>query len=172
MAKMFDEKGNLRPLAEMKRSLADLHAAQRQKRVAAFVDPPHAQALIEQLRPLREVLTQYLALTNDAKRLIPFNTADFDRYEQRIILVRQSTDANQAMYAEMLRRSIAVISEAQSGEVAVSYVVGKIYRYLALADGALERSKHKAYKGADLPEIVAGYWAHYMEERRLSHEIH
>lgn len=188
MAKILNDNGHPRSLAELKKGLADLKAeaaAHAQKRVAAglpaeapdaFVKPEHAAAMIVQLRPLHDVLTQYLALTNGAKRLISFDTANFNQYERLITLTRESTDGGQLIYAEVLKRAIAVIDAAAQGEVSVEYVIGKLHRYLTLADGCLSRGERvAAYSGADLSQIIADYWAHYTEniaeDRRLSYGL-
>lgn len=179
----LNDKG--RSLAELKQGLAQLeaeresHCDKRQaaglprEAPAAFVQPAHAEAMIEQLRPLQEVLTQYLALTNGAKRLIPFDTAVFAQYKRLITLVHESTDSGQLIYAEMLKRSIAIIDEAQQGGATVEYVISKLYRYLTIADNRDERIR--AYMDGDLSEVIADYWKFYMEniaeDRRLAHEL-
>lgn len=188
---MLNDSGHPRSLAELKKGLADLKAeaaVHAQKRVAAglpaeapsaFVKPEHAEAMIEQLKPLNDVLTEYLAITNQAQRIIPFDDSDFAPYEQRLILIQESTDSNQLIYALMLRRSIAVINEAQGGELAVGYVIGKLHSYLSMAGDCIERNRRprniKPYLGDDLRELIADYWTHYdsnvKEDRRLSSEL-
>lgn len=175
-------------LKERTKQMDEEHMKFKADRVAAglpeeapggFVELSHAQALINKLRPLSEVLTEYLALTNRSRQLIPFDVSVFDKYADDLTLISESIETNHVFYANHIQRSIDIVAEAQENGRTVEYVEARLYQSLAMANGCMERSRGdtriKAYEGDDLEKIIADYKAYYKEnveeDRRVSHEL-
>lgn len=157
---------------------ARLDGGMKATSASRFVKATHAQALINQTRPLYEALTTYLALTNDAKIIIPMDMTLLQTYDDRIDLIAESENDNQAFYGVALRRAVDVVEQAQAGEIIVGNVIGNLYTYLNIADRCSERNRRpneiEAYAGDDLSEIVADYLVTLKtvkEERGRAYEL-
>lgn len=171
-------------ISEIKKSIKQLEmyaAEAREQRVAAglpgevpecFVNPHHAERIKLRLNPLQEGLTDYLDLTNKAKRIIPIPSDSFDSQIRDITLLIWSPVFLQSLYGRLLLRCIEVVQEAQSGNIAYERVVSLLLANLSLADSfkTMEYDvddyieEIKPYESNNFDEILEDYWSHYVKE--------